>query len=373
MKVLHLIDSGGLYGAEVMLLELVKEQIGQGIDAHVYSIGKKGIEEKEIEKSLKILNVPLHKERMMSGLNISGAMKIMQYAQNNQFEIIHSHGYKPSILLGVLPGFMRKIPIVRTLHGWTSTNIFSKIYLYELIDVFLLKRSSAVAAVSASVIEKKGVDKSKIKNFTVIENGISAEIPVLNDQDPVVKKILEIKDKGFLLGSIGRLSYEKAFDILLKAFSELKRCNQKYKLIIVGDGEQRENLFKIAKDLCIADDVFFLGYQNNASQYISLMDAYINSSRTEGMPITLLEAMRVGCPIVATNVGGVAEMLNHGEYGELVGSEDIQGLAQAIQNINTNPESKDKIKNFFKKKFTSSIMAQKYKALYTSLLDKKQL
>jgi len=371
LKVLHIIDSGGLYGAEVMLLELIIEQRKQGIDAQLCSIGSNNCEKKEIEIKANFEKIPLYVVRMGSGFSASGANKIVKYAHRHDFDIMHSHGYKPSILLALLPGFIRRMPTVRTLHGWTSANKLSKIYFYEYLDVLLLRRSTAVVAVNKSIFKKKNIDYKKNIKFSVVENGISKKAPLIDNDETIVKKILNIKGDDYLICSIGRLSYEKGFDILLRAFSELKKNDESYKLIIFGEGELEENLFKLAKDLDISDKVCFFGYHDNASKYLPLMDVYVNSSRSEGMPITLLEAMRSGCPIVATNVGGVSEMLNNGEYGVLADSENIDQIVEGIKKSkDMSSDDKKGLQLFFKNNFISEMMANKYFDIYEWIQDK---
>src|SRR3989337_2476449 len=118
MKVLHIIDSGGLYGAEVMLLNLVQEQLRLGLDPVICSIGEKRFFEKPLESEGLKRGFKIKKFRMRAGPNLLGAYKILRFAHIGKFDLMHTHGYKGNILFGLLLRGLRKIPLVSTLHGW---------------------------------------------------------------------------------------------------------------------------------------------------------------------------------------------------------------------------------------------------------------
>ena len=120
MHILHIIDSGGMYGAEVMLLNLVEEQIRQGLSPVIASIGGVQSGEKPLELEAHKRGFPLKIFRMRPGPNLIGAMEILKYAKSTRCDLLHSHGYKGNILFGFLPKKIRRLPLVATLHGWTS-------------------------------------------------------------------------------------------------------------------------------------------------------------------------------------------------------------------------------------------------------------
>src|SRR5690606_34330619 len=112
--------------------------------------------------------------------------------------------------------------------------------------------------------------------------------------DYISDRLKELRSKGILFGSVGRLSQEKGYDLLLEAFSRVKRHHNDCVLAIMGDGKLKADLQKLAVKLGIASEIEFFGYVEDAGSYIQFFDFYINSSHTEGLPITLLEAMRCG-------------------------------------------------------------------------------
>lgn len=135
MKILHVIDSGGLYGAEIMLLSLMDEQKKHGHHPVLCSIGTDINVEKPIEKQAKEMDLNLMRFTMRPGLNLLGAHKIVRYGILSNADIFHSHGYKPNILLSFYPRAFFKIPVVTTTHGWTNAGKISRLAAYEWFDV----------------------------------------------------------------------------------------------------------------------------------------------------------------------------------------------------------------------------------------------
>lgn len=366
MKILHLIDSGGFYGAEAVLLELVKEQRKQGIDAQICSIGTLSDKEKAIEKMCRMENLPVHAFRMRAGPNILGALKILSFAKKEKVDIFHSHGYKANILFALLPAFIRKIPLLVTLHGWTSVKPWKKIWFYEKLDAFLLRYRPIVVLVSSAMTEKLAALCRKNKCI-VIENGISTQLPEIRGKD-IAKKLLQIKSSGKkIIGSIGRLSHEKGYDTLIQAFS---LCDSTMMLVIMGDGPRRQELEQLVETKKLGNRVLFLGYTEQASQYLSFFDVYVNSSRTEGTPITLLEAMRARVIIVARDVGGNRQVLGNGQYGYLVKDENPETMSEEIlKSLTSSSQQVEQAYQSFLQCYSVTVMSDKYSHIYQGLVN----
>ena len=172
MRILHTIDSGGLYGAEVMLLALVEEQIKLGLQPVIASIGEKVIEPKPLEVAARQKGFAVEVFQMFPGPNVAGAMKILRYAWRNHFDIIHSHGYKSNVLFGFLPRSIRKLPMVTTHHGYTSTIGFTKNRIYEWLDSIGLRFIDEVVLVNRGMLANPKIRKFKRVKFRVVDNGI---------------------------------------------------------------------------------------------------------------------------------------------------------------------------------------------------------
>lgn len=377
MKILHIIDSGGLYGAEIMLLNLVQEQIKIGLEPTICSIGGKGIVEKPLESEATKRGVRVEKFRMSPGPNLIGVFKILKYAKKEQFDILHSHGYKGNILFGFIPKSYRRIPLITTLHGWTSTKALTKMKLYEWLDAKSLKHIDAVVAVNRVMFMHHMFKNNGHTNLFVVNNGI----PALNfttgkmehqKNCDLNREIIEFCQDSFIIGSIGRLSKEKGFNNLVESVYELNKIGLKAKLIIIGEGYERDNLEKLIMKLGMKDNVLMPGYENEAWQYLPLFDVFALPSLTEGFPITILEAMQSGVPIVATRVGGVPEILDEGAAGVLVKPGDVKVLTQEILSLLKNPTCRTNIAKKAKEiaftRYSDKNMALEYQKIYMSLV-----
>lgn len=329
MKVLHIIDSEGFYGAETVLINLVAEQKKQGIDALILNMrdadsSAHSLEVEALRQGLPFLVVPVK-----AGLDIAGAWKILRYAKQNRFDIIHSHGYKPNILLGLMPRMVRKLPMVSTLHGWTSTRKFTRIWAFEQLDLFSLKFMDTIVVVNKAMKEHSRLKKSNL-SLHVVNNGIPQIDFESSQLDGTIQSFCS---KDFVVGAIGRLSEEKGFEYLIEAISLLTAQGIDARLVIIGEGQERSFLEETIKRFDLQGKVLMPGFRENARNYLPLFNVFGISSLTEGLPITLLEAMQAKVPVVATQVGGIPEVLEEGVSGALVQPGSAEILAEGIMNF----------------------------------------
>jgi len=382
LKVLHIIDSGGLYGAEVMILNLIEQQERTGIKATIASIGAKSIEEKPLETEALKRGLRVEKFRMLPGPNFAGASKILRFAFRECFDILHSHGYKGNILFGFIPKSIRKLPLVTTLHGWTSSNGFTKKKLYEWIDALSLRYIDVVIPVSEYMLNNPLLRNCKNINFHVVNNGI----PSMEDQIDQIgmkadqfrecreKSIIEFCKNKFIVGSIGRLSEEKGHIYLIKALKILTGLGIDAQVVIIGEGSERTCLEKMISKLGVTDRVMLAGYQKDAKRFISFFDVFVLPSLSEGFPITLLEAMQARIPIVATDVGGIPEILDNSRAGLIAQPGNPDELVKNISRLYYNGNlARQLLKVAYERVTTaydSKNMASRYFNIYHSLLYK---
>jgi len=270
--------------------------------------------------------------RLRRGFDKQGPKKILQLCKSSGGSIIHCHGYKGNILLGLMPRSQRNIPVITTLHGWTALRLFSKMGLYQLLDAYAIRRLETVVAVSSKILYHPLIKLFGI-NPVVISNGIRELEFLRTDFETVFPEVAQRCSSGFNIISIGRLSPEKGFDILIHALGLLTKRVGTVNLIIIGEGKEKGQLQELARRMGFGDRVFFLGYQHEASRFIPFFDAFVISSHTEGLPITLLEAMQSGTPIIATRVGEIPHVLEDGRCGELTHPGRIDGLAIALEQV----------------------------------------
>lgn len=185
---------------------------------------------------------------------------------------------------------------------------------------------------------------------------------------PESKDLPRSRDSDFVIGAIGRFHRQKAFDVLIRAVSQLPDA----RLVLIGDGEERIVLERLAADLEIADRVTITGWVEEASAYLRSFDVVAIPSRFEGLPLVLLEAMLTGRAIVATGVGSVLDVLQDGETGLVVAVDDADALADALRRLREDPGLKFRLgaaaAEYARLRFTAAAMARNYERLYEDIL-----
>lgn len=244
-------------------------------------------------------------------------------------DVVHTHGYRPDVLDG---GVARRlgIPTVTTVHGFTGGDWKNR--LYERLQVRAFRRFDAVVAVSRPIVERlarAGVPRQRIH---LLPNAWAGRPPA---QDrAAARRSLGVPLEGFRIGWVGRLTAEKGADVLVEAVARLG--DVPVSVSVIGDGRERGPLEQRARELGIADRIAWHGLVADAAGLYRAFDVFVLSSRTEGTPIALFEAMAAGVPVVATHVGGVPDVVSPGE-ALLVPAEDPDALASAIRAVLEDP------------------------------------
>jgi glycosyltransferase involved in cell wall biosynthesis len=205
----------------------------------------------------------------------------------------------------------------------------------------------------------------------VIGNGIPARsfnVDRALQTDPEIGRFCE---GAFIIGSVGRLSEEKGWEYLIEALSLLVDKDVHYKAVIIGDGDRRNLIERKTQELGLTGHILLTGYKKEACDYLPLFDVFVLPSLTEGLPITLLEAMQSERPVVATNVGGVQRVLGNGECGVIVKPGDPHGLADAVSFVREGPERAREMAKRGKMmalgRYSSRRMAENYMKVYQGL------
>ncbi len=372
MKVLHLIDSGGLYGAERMLLALVAEQIKQGLEPMILSAGEQGIHQKPLEIEAEKLGLPLVVWRMTPGLNYPETRKICEWAEHWGVDLVHSHGYKFNILMSLFGRLSRKVPVVSTLHGYVHAPRFSRMWVYELLDRLAISRLDGVVMVGAAMKKELSTGLIRPRRLTTIRNGLAVDDTQRKATEPLPEALEEFfsTHEPVILG-VGRLSNEKGFSHLIDSFREIKQSAPKAGLLIVGDGMLRKDLEDQVARLGLGSDVCLPGYCDNVPALMARSSALVISSSTEGLPITLLEAMAVRLPVVSTDVGEIPFVLDEGDSGVLV-TDPASELVDAIELVlNETEATHRKTEHAFHKvsgELSARSMAEQYLRVYNGVV-----
>jgi glycosyltransferase involved in cell wall biosynthesis len=326
VHILHVIDSGGLYGAEKVLLNLGVECAKMGHEVFVGTIVAPQDEGDPLGSAATQQGLNHVQFLMPDGFSVSGARAILRFAREQGIDVIHSHGYKANILLALTPRRLRPCAMVTTLHGWTATGKRSKLTIYEALANRLVGRFDSIVVVSEAL--KNRLPRSGTPPVYMIHNGVS--FPRLDDaRRSTTPQSREGRPCRIL--AAGRLSHEKGFDVLIRAMESLRDAGMALELTIAGEGPAGVELRAQITKAGLEAHVRLPGYIERMDRLFAESDVFVLCSRTEGLPMVLLEAMSLGVPVIATGVGQVPEVLGHGDYGRLVRPDDSEALADEIR------------------------------------------
>lgn len=252
-----------------------------------------------------------------------------------RIDIVHAHEYKTD-LLALLLARVEGVTPLATVHGWSGSSLRERFYYF--FDRRLLARYPAVVAVSGEIRQTligHGADPSRVHR---IPNGVDAvhfrRDPALRDR---VRARLGVPEGALVIGSVGRLEGEKRFDLLIEAGERL-RIDRPLRIAVIGEGSCRRPLEEQARSLGAAGLLLLPGHSHDPREAHHALDVYVQTSDTEGIPNAVLEAMALETPIVATRVGGTAELVEDGVHGLLVPPRDSAALAAAIERTLADPE-----------------------------------
>jgi len=244
--------------------------------------------------------------------------------------VIHTHGYRADVIGGAVARAHR-VPTVSTVHGFTGGGRRNR--FNERVQCFALRSADAVVAVSRPLVDslrRAGVSSERIR---FIPNGFAPPANIVTRA--AARRMLGIADHTLIAGWVGRLSREKGADVMLAA---LAQSDISWRLSMIGEGQDRDRLREQAAELGIGDRVVWHGAVANAGAVLPAFDSFVLSSRTEGTPIALFEAMSARVPIVAARVGGVPDVVTS-EHALLVPAEQPGAIAEALAELKRDPSA----------------------------------
>jgi glycosyltransferase involved in cell wall biosynthesis len=365
---IQVISTGGFYGAERTLLELATYLRDQGWDSRVVAVEGDGAAELIRYAADQGIPgeayVPTGRLGLMPMLRELGAMLARESRA-----IVHSHGYKLDLVLAML-GVPRRLGCIATCHSWYRET--TKLRALEYLDKRAVRRFDHVAAVSEEIyrdLRASGIPSDRVSK---INNGIS--VPMFDPQTrETIRSEWKLAPDEKLIVQIGRLAKSKRNAALLKALAALSG-EVKAKVALVGNGEEREGLAALAHSIGVQDRVIFGGYRRDAAAIMAAADVLAITSNKEGLPIVLLEAMAVGCPIIATAVGAIPEVLN-GDSAWIVPVDDdvalVRALRAALGEQSLARARAARAKSIFLNSYARDVMGRRYLDLYEQVWRKR--
>lgn len=363
IKVLHIIPNLGTGGAEKLLLDLLSNYDKSKFEMAVLSLYDKShtIYEDQLEK----IGIEVFHLGKKPGIDISMIRKILRVFKAYSPDVIHTHLYVVKYTL--IPSIIKRIPVkIHTVHNIAEKELNSiGIKVQHIAYKYFKYKPVSISSSISKSIQKLYRLKSDIP---LINNGIDIDKYYIKKSDPESKIINLIH--------VGRFSPQKNHNMLIDAFNLIVKERSDVRLTLVGDGELREVIEKKVQHLGISDYVDFLGVRKDIPNLLSNSDVFLMSSEWEGLPLTLLEAMASGLPIVATNVGGIPDVVEEEINAILVPNKDHKVFYQAIKTVTDDYNMRKSMgeKSYeLSRGFDIRLTEKKYEELYLANYTEKHL
>jgi len=321
-------------GAEQVVLDLTQAQAATGAEVHLLAILGEGDRNHSFLAHVGT-GVGVHPVHVPHRAYLEERRAIRERIRALGASVVHTHGYRADVL-GSSAARAEGVPVVGTVHGFTGGDARNR--FYEWLQRRAYRKFDRVVAVSevlATEMRALPIDRSRIVTI-----GNARSRPTDLAEPEVARRTLGAPQDAFHVGWIGRMSPEKAPDIMLEALRIVAGGGRVPRLhaTLIGEGRKRAELEARTEELGLGERVRWPGGIPAAASLIRGFDVVAMSSRTEGTPIVALEAMITGVPLVATRVGGIPALAGE-EAALLVPSEDAEALAAAIEAVHRDPQA----------------------------------
>jgi glycosyltransferase involved in cell wall biosynthesis len=283
--------------------------------------------------------------------DLVATLRLARLIRRERPDILHTHTAKAGTVgrvAALLAGRRAPPIVVHTFHGHVLRGYFGPLRsrLFRLLERWLAARTTALIAVSPQVRDDLvALGVAPPERFVVIRLGIELDERVAAERDGRTesRRYLGIASERFVVGWIGRMTAVKRTDDVLVAFRRLRDDGVDAVLCMVGDGPDRPELERRAHELGVVRDTLFLGYQEDVAPFYAAFDALVLPSSNEGTPVSAIEALAAGRPVVATRVGGVPDVVQEGQDGFLVDPGATDDLADRLARLARDPALRERM------------------------------
>lgn len=303
--------------------------------------------------------------------------KLYRLIKAYQPDVVHTHTAKAGIT-GRVAAWLAGVPvIVHTFHGHIFQGYFGalKTRLFIAIEQIAARLSDTLITLT------EGLRRELADEYRIARKSRITVLPLGLDLAPFAE--MPRKSGGFraewsippevpLIGIVGRLVPIKNHDLFLEAARRLREQHPTARFVIIGDGETRAQVEAQVEALGLRESVIFTGWLRDLAPAYSAMDALVISSLNEGTPVSIIEALTAGCPVVATAVGGLPDLLEGGRWGRLVPSGDAAALSEALDMTLRQPPSTTEARQVMQNRYGIDRLVSDLDSLYRALLDKKR-
>lgn len=365
MKVVHIIGGGEFGGAERHIINLAGAVNPQVVEVTVCCLLSEPFVGIAAEAGIKALNVTMNHRADFSVVG-----KLASIIRENNFDIVHTHGVRANLLGRLAARQVNRKPVVTTVHSLLEKDYpgFLRRQVNSITERATRGWTDQFIAVSQGLKAKLVSSGVPADRVTVIYNGIVTEEFSTPAESGGARAMLGYEPAAPLVGIVARLHPVKGHQYFLEAAQMVLEQRPEVRFVVVGEGPQRPVLEEMAKRLGIAGQVTFTGFVSEVRSLMADLDLLVISSLWEGFGLTAVEAMALGVPVVSTEVGGLPEVVLHGETGLLAPPANSAALAKSMIWVLEHPEATaemvKKASNVVCEKFTAQVMARRTEELY---------
>ncbi len=363
-QVLHSLQVGG---AEVLAARLAR-QLGCGyrlVFACLDELGSLGQELRSDGFAVQVLN-------RRAGLDWRCAWRLARFLRQERADLVHAHQYAPFFYALAARRLYRRPPLLFTEHGRQHPDYPRRKRI--VANRLLLEARDRVVGVGQAVrralINNEGIPDHRVE---VIYNGVNLA-PFSNGRPDrlAVRREIGVGADDLVLLQVARLNYLKDHATALRTLGRLRRERPTARLVLIGEGEERRAIEALIQKLDLSANVRMLGLRSDVDRLLAAADVFLLTSISEGIPLTLIEAMAAGVPVVSTNVGGVPEVVEDSQTGLLAPAGDDAALAGHVLRLMSSPEGRGEIIRRARQRaqqvFSEEQMHQAYRKLYQEIL-----
>ncbi len=376
-KILYVITKSNLGGAQKYVYDLATSLPKESFDVAVVCGGSGPLVDMLAKANIRVIPIKSLSRDINLGGDSRSFFELISIFRREKPDVIHVNSSKVGGL-GAVAGRIARIPrIVFTCHGWAFNEERSAVAL--AVIQFFSWLTVMFSHMTITVSNRDFVDGLRMPltkgRLILVHNGIRN--PEFKDRmtaqtyirDLARKNGVEIPKTSLLMGAIGELHKNKGYEYMFRAFAEARKIRSSpYRLLVMGEGEEKENLKKLIEELDLETDVSLLGFVKDAPTYLTAFDAFALTSIKEGLPYVVIEAGYAGLPVVATNVGGVREIIEDMRTGILVQTRKPDDIAQGLTFlVNETEKSKQfgaALKEKVQKEFSMEKMVRETVAVY---------
>ena len=367
MRICHIITGLEMGGAEKLVLGIARKTAALGHPCAICVLwGNAGL-----LKDRTVENIEVIRLRRKIKWNPFLVWTLYRVLKKVMPDIVHTHLIHAT-LYGRLAARWAGVPVIVTTEHNTS-NWQTKYGFVHLVYRWTAGWNTKIFAVSDAVMERMvRIGRIKKESIQVLYNGIDVRVFHETRQRTEKKSTPMVSP---VIGTVGRLDPRKGHRYLLEASVDIIKRYPEASILIIGSGKMESSLKQVARSLGLKErNIRFLGIQNNTSNYLQSMDVFVLPSVEEGLGIAILEAMAAEVPVVATSVGGIPEIITHGETGILVEPKNPKMLADAVIELLTHPEKADRLrkkaKDVVMKKYDIQGTVEQLMSYYQQFLEK---